>query len=101
MGNTSACYGRRSSVTNAETEYEQLKGFCVHFIGSYMPPESLSRFRTIDLFHRRNLKSMLVDALAASTSVRATDALAKIAEKGDAVAIAAVFAALGNRLPAP
>ena len=43
---------------------------------------------------RRELKSALVDALAASTSVRATFALAEIAEKGDAGAIAAVSARL-------
>ena len=59
-----------------------------------MPPDSLSRFRNIDLFHRRELKSALVDALVASTSVRATVALAEIAEKGDAGAIAAVSARL-------
>merc|ERR1719217_314568 len=59
-----------------------------------MPPDALSRFRNIDLFHRRELKSALVDALAASTSVRATVALAEIAEKGDAGAIAAVSARL-------
>ena len=75
-------------------EYEQLSWRCVHLIGSYMPPDSLSRFRNIDLFHRRELKSALVDALAASTSVRATFALAEIAEKGDAGAIAAVSARL-------
>ena len=75
-------------------EYEQISGLCLHLIGSYMPPDSLSRFRNIDLFHRRNLKSTLVNALATSTSVRATVALGKIAVKGDAGAIAAVSARL-------
>ena len=94
MGNTSPRHGRRSSTASAGAEYEELSERCLHLIGSYMPPDSLSRFRNIDLFHRRELKSALVDALAASTSVRATFALAEIAEKGDAGAIAAVSARL-------
>ena len=93
MGNTSPRHGRRSSTASARAEYKEL-GECVHLIGSYMPPDSLSRFRNIDLFRRRELKSALVDALVASTSVRATVALAEIAEKGDAGAIAAVSARL-------
>ena len=94
MGNTSARHGRRSSTASAGAEYEELSERYVHLIGSYMPPDSLSRFRNIDLFRRRELKSALVDALVASTSVRATVALAEIAEKGDAGAIAAVSARL-------
>ena len=92
MENTSARHGRRSSTASAGAEYEELNERCVHLIGSYMPPDSLSRFRNIDLFHRRKLKSTVVDALVASTSARATVALGKIAEKGNAGAIAAVSA---------
>ena len=94
MGKTSARHGRRSSSTISGAEYEQLGGLCLHLIGSYMLPDSLSRFRNIDLFHRRKLKSTVVDALVASTSARATVALGKIAEKGNAGAIAAVSARL-------
>ena len=94
MGKTSARHGRRSSSTVSGAEYEQLGGLCLHLIGSYMLPDSLSRFRNIDLFHRRKLKSTVVDALVASTSARATVALGKIAEKGNAGAIAAVSARL-------
>ena len=48
--------------------YEQLGAGCVQRIGSYMPPDSLSRFRNINRFHRRELKSVLVDALVAATN---------------------------------
>ena len=96
--------------------YEQLGAGCVQRIGSYMPPDSLSRFRNINRFHRRELKSVLVDALVAATlkfptvapafdfvfslcpfrkmREAALCALPKIAEKGDAGAIAAVSARL-------
>ena len=96
--------------------YEQLGAGCVQRIGSYMPPDSLSRFRNINRFHRRELKSVLVDALVAATlkfptvapafdfvfslcpfrkmREAALCALPKIAEKGDAGAIAAVCARL-------
>ena len=97
--------------------YEQLGAGCVQRIGSYMPPGSLSRFRNVNRFHRRGLKSVLVDALVAATlkfptvapafdfvwhdecpfrkmREAALCALPKIAEKGDAGAIAAVSACL-------
>ena len=103
--------------THPRVMYEQLGAGCVQRIGSYMPPGSLSRFRNINRFHRRELKSVLVDALVAATlkfptvapavcfvwhdecpfrKMRedALYALPKIAEKGDAGAIAAVSACL-------
>ena len=72
----------------------------LHHIAAHLPPGSLSRFRTADRFYGRALHETLVKVLVASASPKspllqrrsAVRALGNAAEKGDASAIAAVYA---------
>ena len=72
----------------------------LHHIAALLPPGSLSRFRTADRFYGRALHETLVKVLVASASPKsplrqrrsAVRALGNAAEKGDASAIAAVYA---------
>ena len=62
-------------------------------IGAYLPPQCLSHFRTVRLFHRHALRLTLFEVLACS-GVAGLATIPKIAGKGNADAITAVAARL-------
>ena len=75
--------------------YDNLPPDCKCFVVAYLSPSCLSRFRTVNAAYRRALHITLVNLLGRG-GTRALRAIVQIAEKGNADAVTAVSARLGD-----